>query len=363
MTDDTGLLEHCLGNIPRRAEGYTTDDNARALWTCVEWLELLSSAETTEMLKEKLYTLIDRYLAFLMWAQREDGRFHNNIAYDRSTEEERPSDDCLGRALWACARAFIKLTDNERKIAIQEMFSKSIKAVDSLVFPRGWAYALAACSLLLHHIDRTQWRTDAFCDSTFTALPDVADRLESQLIALFRKNAKAGWNWFEPVMTYGNGVMPWSLFCAYQVNRRQETLEVAQASLDFLIAKMTGREGIIRPIGNRGWCTIEHRSDWDQQPLEVMKLALASAQAYVSLGESAYWEVLKKCRDWFYGNNDLRTPLVDVEEGSCCDGLMSEGVNRNRGAESTLSYLLTEAIYRNIELEVDASCLLQSVGN
>lgn len=31
LTDDTGLLEHALGRIPRRREGYTTDDNARAM--------------------------------------------------------------------------------------------------------------------------------------------------------------------------------------------------------------------------------------------------------------------------------------------------------------------------------------------
>src|SRR6266404_4780072 len=31
MTDDTGMLQHAIFTIPNRAEGYTTDDNARAL--------------------------------------------------------------------------------------------------------------------------------------------------------------------------------------------------------------------------------------------------------------------------------------------------------------------------------------------
>ena len=31
MTDDTGMLQHAIFTVPNRAEGYTTDDNARAL--------------------------------------------------------------------------------------------------------------------------------------------------------------------------------------------------------------------------------------------------------------------------------------------------------------------------------------------
>ena len=31
MTDDTGMLQHAIFTIPNRSEGYTTDDNARAL--------------------------------------------------------------------------------------------------------------------------------------------------------------------------------------------------------------------------------------------------------------------------------------------------------------------------------------------
>ena len=31
MTDDTGILQHAIFTIPNSSEGYTTDDNARAL--------------------------------------------------------------------------------------------------------------------------------------------------------------------------------------------------------------------------------------------------------------------------------------------------------------------------------------------
>jgi hypothetical protein len=44
---------------------------------------------------------------------------------------------------------------------------------------------------------------------------------------------------------------------------------------------------------------------------------------------------------WFLGENDLRTPLYDFETCGCNDGLESHGVNRNQGAESTISYLIS----------------------
>ena len=40
---------------------------------------------------------------------------------------------------------------------------------------------------------------------------------------------------------------------------------------------------------------------------------------------------------WFTGNNDLAMPLVDVETGSCRDGLHRDRPNENRGGESVLS--------------------------
>jgi hypothetical protein len=48
------------------------------------------------------------------------------------------------------------------------------------------------------------------------------------------------------------------------------------------------------------------------------------------------------------GSNDLSTPLVDVETGSCCDGLHPDRSNENRGGESLISYLLALAEIRQL---------------
>ncbi|WJQ14428.1 glycosyl transferase [Geobacillus stearothermophilus] len=340
MTDDTGLLEHSLGRIPRRREGYSTDDNARAIWACLEWLALLDDQET----KERLYRLLDRYLAFLLWAQNDDGTFHNNFFFDRTKEEETPSDDCFGRSFWAAAIAYRQLDDAARREAAADMLRRALPAAWELRSLRGIAWGLAACSGLLKEegvpgVDKKE-------------LAALAGRFERQLLEAYETHADGSWRWYEPELTYANGVLPWSLWTAYRRMPRQEVRKAAEESLNFLIEKMSGPAGVIRPIGNRGWCSRRYRADWDQQPLDVMKLALAAREAYWATEDKRYRDVVRRCLAWFYGSNDGRVPLADRSDGSCCDGLGPNGPNPNRGAESTLSYLLTAAIAQSISVEV-----------
>lgn len=331
LTDDTGMLEHAIGSIPRRKEGYSTDDQARALWCCLEWLDYAQGKDSN-----RLNTLIDTYIAFLLWVQKENGHFHNNIAYDRSKESELPSDDCLGRCLWACAVALVKLKDHERRLAVEHIFKEALKQVPHLQYPRGWAYALAATSLIERH--KPQWR-----------LKLLIEELVAKMMHAYDLHSHDDWKWFEPQMSYSNGVLPWGLFWGYEVLKQREILHIAKESMDFLLKLSTSEEGHIRPIGNNGWCSHEYRAVWDQQPIDVMKLMLSSVKAYEVTGITDYAKSAVKCRAWFYGENDGHVTMCHPEEGSCCDGLEKDGPNRNRGAEATLSYLLTEVMYLKME--------------
>jgi hypothetical protein len=350
LTDDTGLIEHCLGKIPRRNEGYSTDDNARALWLCVEWMRYAERTQAAEQLRT-LSPLVDTYLAFLLWVQRDDGQFHNNVFYNRTFEPETPSDDCQGRSIWATAFAAIHLRDQDRKNAAQQMCYRGFRTVSRLQFPRGRAHALAAACLLLCAMESGQGEQNWFSDWVKAELPQVARNLADHLIQQYRRNQQPGWRWFEPMMTYGNGVFPWALFHAYSALKDASVLAVATESLEFLMEKMTAPQGHIRPIGNQGWCSPSSISQWDQQPLEVMKLAVACAQGYRVTSNPDYLKALENCVAWFHGKNDLGVAVADPSDGGCCDGLMENGPNRNQGAESTISYLLTEAVYHNLVAE------------
>ena len=99
MTDDTGLFQHAIYTTPNYAEGYTLDDNARALIAAV----LLE--EESRMLETHSPSLQRRYLAFVRFCfDPEAVRFHNFVGYDRRWLDGTGSEDSHGRALWRWAR-------------------------------------------------------------------------------------------------------------------------------------------------------------------------------------------------------------------------------------------------------------------
>ena len=92
MTDDTGMLQHAIFSVPNTREGYTTDDNARALIVST----LLDESVGFEYGEEHL-SLSRRYLAFLWLAFHSDtGRFRNFLGYDRTWREDVGSEDSHG---------------------------------------------------------------------------------------------------------------------------------------------------------------------------------------------------------------------------------------------------------------------------
>jgi len=355
LTDNVGLLEHAHYLIPRREEGYTTDDNARALWCVLWWLPLLPPGP----LAERLENLADTYLAFLRWNQLEDGTFYNNIDYARRREPEEPSDDCFGRTLWALSYAVSHAPNaNFRQLAL-DLLDKALPNVQRLRAPRGMAYALAAC-VQLARANRTALRPTMEATGTprWPAVPaaaarepdvgeqDVISELAGRLAALYEKSAEAGWRWYEPVMTYSNGLLPWAMLAAGDWLRHERFIQIGIESLDFLIAIMQhSSEGFIEPVGNRQWCTKTARSVWDQQPVDVFKLALALHEAQRITGNKQYGRLLVRCRQWFYGDNRLQAMMCLPDEGAGLDGLNENGPSMNAGAESTLAFLMTERLF------------------
>jgi hypothetical protein len=73
MTDNTGIFQHAIFNVPNFGEGYCTDDNARAFI-----LTLLLEEITSVATQQQCERLAGIYLAFLWHAfDQETGRFRN----------------------------------------------------------------------------------------------------------------------------------------------------------------------------------------------------------------------------------------------------------------------------------------------
>ena len=109
---------------------------------------------------------------------------------------------------------------------------------------------------------------------------------------------------------------------------------------------------------------------FDQQPLEATATISACLAAWRADGDVA-WKTHMRCAHlrWFLGDNDLSLPLVDLETGSCRDGLHPDRANENRGGESVVSYLLSLAEIRQLahvkprSREVRAALVLISALN
>lgn len=113
MTDDTGIFQHAKSSIADRREGYTSDDNARALIAVLKYHRLSGD--------EQAINLARTYLSFLLHVQKKDGRVHNFLGYNRSFLDEAGSEDSLGRILWACGYSQDALISDDLKMVAEEI--------------------------------------------------------------------------------------------------------------------------------------------------------------------------------------------------------------------------------------------------
>lgn len=320
LTDDTGITQHTKFSIPNRKEGYTTDDNARALIACLKFLRLRDDPEARK--------LANTYLSFLFHMQRSDGRFHNLLSFDRGFLDDAGSEECMGRALWACGYAILTGFSEGIKCTSKEIFDKGFQHVSSFKSPRTKAFTiLGLCDYY-----------EVFCHDQ-NLLKNIVV-LANQLVEGYQHFSSADWFWFEPYLTYANGRLSQALFRAYDIVGDDSYLQIARKSLDFLV-KLQIIDDRFVPIGNRGWYRRDaHRALYDQQPIEAACMVKAAVTSFRTTKEKRYQRAAHIAFDWFLGKNSKNVMVYDPNTGACYDGITPCGLNLNQGAEATVSYLL-----------------------
>jgi hypothetical protein len=144
-------------------------------------------------------------------------------------------------------------------------------------------------------------------------------------MAAFHRAKTKDWVWFEEVLAYDNARISQALIQTGMMTNTSSYVDVGLRSLRWLMALQTAPAGHFRPVGNESFGRIRRQPKaFDQQP---EKSATWTAGAFRAFG-------------WYLGDNDVRTTLIDLRTGACSDGLHIDRRNENKGAESTLSYLL-----------------------
>ena len=334
LTDDTGMLQHAIFTIPNRAEGYTTDDNARALIFTV-LLEQLSDAQvgadqpTNSEAANPDWPF--RYLAFLEHAfNPEKKRFRNFLGYDHRWTEEQGSEDSHGRALWALGTLLARSTNRGLRGAAGRLFEFSLPAVLEFHSPRACAYALLGIQEYLHSYPGDR---DA---------KHVRFALAKRLLDMYESIRRPDWKWFENVVAYGNARLPQALLLVGSACESERMLSAGLEALDWLMqAQRCEINGHFIPIGSQGFYRQDgEKARFDQQPIEAAGAVSACLQAYRVTGDSRWRSEAWSAFNWFLGDNDLQLSLYDSVTGGCRDGLHPDRANENQGAESTLSFLM-----------------------
>jgi hypothetical protein len=338
MTDDTGMLQHAIFTIPNRREGYTTDDNARALILAV----LLEQSDDNRRGKADLPSANSPalFLSFLEHAfHPAKGRFKNFLRYDRRWNEPVGSEDCHGRALWGLGTVLGRSRDQAFRGAAGRLFEVSLPAAVEFSSPRAWAYTLLG---IHEYLNSYPGDRDA---------QKVRSTLSRRLLEMYESIRRPDWKWFENVVAYGNARLPQALLLVGSACSDDRMISAGLESLDWLSSVQhcaINRHFV--PIGSQGFYHQGgEKARFDQQPLEAAGAVSACLQAYRVTGDSRWRNEARSTFNWFLGDNDLQLPLYDSVTGGCRDGLHPERANENQGAESTLSFLMALVEMRSLQ--------------
>jgi uncharacterized protein YyaL (SSP411 family) len=319
LTDDTGLLQHAKYIIPDRRNGYCTDDNARALIVVAKYLKRYRDQQARK--------LFEIYLSFLYHALKPDKTVYNFLDYSKKWRAGESQHDALGRTIWAFGSVIARPPIEDYIPIVREFFYDTCQHIPSLP-AKSASYAILGLSEFLE-----KFPTDKRATELLTTAADT-------LAKSYKKHSSADWNWFEDILSYANTILPAAMYAAAKILNNQIYLSIAEKTCSFLLDNtFDGKHFSF--IGSNGWYPKgKQRAQFDQQPIEAADTVIMLANAYSATKNKKYLTLQKKALGWFFGENDINTPLYDAKTKGCCDGLGVDGVNINQGGESIVSFLL-----------------------
>lgn len=326
MTDDFAMFQHAQGPVPRYSEGYCIDDNARGL------LLMGMLEETRHSDQETVRKLATKYLAFMAYALNpKTNEFRNMMSISRTWLEDIGSEDSRGRSLMCLGGFIAKTRHPDLQQVACDLFEAASPQCANWRNLRSGAYAILGYDAML-------------CSGNLTlAKLEPALQLRSRLAEKYSSEASRDWNWFEPFLSYCNARIPQALLLSSQWTEDHRLAEKALGALEWLWNQQVHSAGFFDPVGSdRDYKRGTEKPRFDQQPVEVTATISACITAAEITGDRKWSERAWTAFQWFNGANHLGESIYNPELGGCFDGLHAESVNQNMGAESTLSFLMSQ---------------------
>ena len=295
----------------REEHGYCTDDNARLL--------VVTTREPDQGLA---HTLSRIALRFVLEAQSSDGKTRNRMDRSGNWTDEATTDDCWGRSLWALGTAAIQHQDESIRWSALAGFNKGIGQRSP--WSRSMAFAALGAAEVLSQ------------DPSHT----LARALLVDTISVIGPIRSGSWTWPEPRLRYANAVLAEAVIAAGAALGSSKEIEQGLKMLKWLLNIETAN-GHLSVTGAEGRGLRDQGVQFDQQPIEVASMADACWRAYNVTGDQTWAKGVSAAADWFTGSNDLGLLMCDEVSKGGFDGLHSDRVNVNQGAESTLALIST----------------------
>jgi glycosyltransferase involved in cell wall biosynthesis len=329
ISDSTGIFQNALHTVPDFRHGYTTDDNARSLILTV----LL---EESGEINNKISEIETINLSFLCFAYNEtNGRFRNHLGFDRFWSSQTGSQECHGRALWALGTC-IGRSKNEGLVGTAgQLFEKALPVSFDFTSPRAWAFTIIAIHEYFRRFDGDR------------LVNHGRELLAGHLFSLYNSSRSLNRPWFEEKLDFCNAKLPHALILSGRWLQNGEMLTAGLESLKWLLSIQTSTKGCFHSISQQ--YTDNGDEEFIQKPIEAYSVISACLEAYRTTQDKSWFNEARRVFEWFLGRNDVGLPLYDSKTGGCRDALHVDRVNRNEGAEASISFYLSLVELQSME--------------
>lgn len=328
MMGQYGLYQHATLRVPLLAEGYCTDDNARAVNMLIGLKGLVSERDN-----QLVDTLLERCWNFVVEAQIEPGKFLNFRTSDGNWLPADQSEDMYARVVRA-AVAMVG-SSNEKHVAEAKSILKNLHE-------RMYAFiAIRAQAETVIALNQLQVSQQSAKQINILALHQL-----EKMMQFWTENSSEQWPWFESTATYANAIIPYGLLAGLKLRSDKGMNQALHASTKFLV-HATVKNDMFIPIGSRGWFPKGGEPSTDnQQAIEAALMFEFLIEYQLEFPELVTTDQVIAPYRWFFGHNTGGVVLAQPETGSCLDGLFKNGPNKNQGAESMLAYQMVEVLAR-----------------
>lgn len=313
LTTKLGLIQHADLEVPDPSHGYSLDDNARAI---IATLIYYRSFGDQSVLK-----LLEIYFDYIKRVEKDGGSFHNFLSFTEQILDSEGSEDSIGRTIWA-------LGEITRDCPVETIQTE--------------ATAMLKRANIHRHLDHPHVRTKAYILLGLLAAGQLEEAAlwANKLVEIYQQNSSPDWQWFENYLSYVNAVLPYALAEAGRALNNNSYTEIASISFNWLDS-VSRTDGHPAPIGQNGWYFKDgQKADYDQQPVDAAKMILAATSLFTATNKEIYLNKALEWMSWYDGHNSQNVSVINPNTNGVYDAVTPGGVNKNQGAESTVSYIL-----------------------